>query len=174
MNFTTKLGAAALIGASLALSACATGLADPGHPLFGDAGSRPGRSFFVVQSNGQPAGLEFGRYASHIAQHLQARGYRQAASPQAADMLVKVGFDIDEGRTEYDDPFANPYYGARPLLRRRATAPTGAIAASLIIRATAITARARLSITAGTARSTGPASARRLRDERLHGVPQRA
>lgn len=112
MKFISKFAAAALVGAaSIALSACATGL--PTKVTRYSALPIPaGQSFYVVQANNQPVGLEFSRYASIIAQQMQARGYRQAASPQAAEMLVKVGFDIDEGTVEHArDPFANPYYG---------------------------------------------------------------
>ena len=112
MKFIKKVAAAALIGAaSIALSGCATGL--PTNVTRYSAMPIPaGQSFFVVQANNQPMGLEFSRYASMVAQQLQARGYRQAPSPHAADMLVRVGFDIDEGRVEYArDPFAPSYYG---------------------------------------------------------------
>ena len=112
MKSITKVAAAALIGAaSVALSACATGL--PANVTRYSAMPIPaGQSFYVVQANGQPNGLEFSRYAAMVSQQMQARGYRQAASPQAADMLVRVGFDIDEGRVEYSgDPFAPSYYG---------------------------------------------------------------
>jgi hypothetical protein len=109
MKFITKAGAAALIGAaSIALSACATGL--PTQVTRYSAPIPAGQSFFVVQANNQPIGLEFGPYGAMIARHLQARGFRQAPSPQAADMLVRVGFDIDEGRAQHSyDPFYGPY-----------------------------------------------------------------
>ena len=112
MKSITKLAAAALIGAaSLALSACATGLPTK-VTRYSSLPIPAGQSFYVVQANNQVGGLEFGRYASIVAQQLQARGYRQAASPQAADMLVRLGFEIDEGRTEYaNDPFGPSYYG---------------------------------------------------------------
>jgi hypothetical protein len=112
MKSITKVAAAALIGAaSIALSACATGL--PAKVTRFSAMPIPaGQSFYVVQANGQPMGLEFSQYASMVAQQLQARGYRQAQSPQSADMLVRVGFDIDQGRVQYaSDPFVPSFYG---------------------------------------------------------------
>lgn len=113
MKFISKLAAAALVGAaSVALSACASGLPTK-VTRFSALPIPAGQSFYVVQANGQPMGLEFSRYASMVSQQLQARGYRQSASPQSADMLVRVGFDIDEGRVEYaHDPFAPSYHGA--------------------------------------------------------------
>jgi len=116
MKSMVKLGAAALVGAaSIALSACATGV--PANVTRYSALPIPaGQSFFVVQPNGQPGGLEFGRYASITAQHLQGRGYRQAVSPQAADMIVRLGYSVDQGRRyRQSDPFfhpRDPFYGA--------------------------------------------------------------
>ena len=112
MTFISKLGAAALIGAaSLALSACATGLRT-NVTRYSAMPIAAGQSFYVVNADNQPMGLELGRYAAIVGQHLQARGFRQAASLQAADMLVRVGFDIDEGRVEHSgDPFAPSFYG---------------------------------------------------------------
>ena len=117
MKFMKKLGAAALIGtASVALAGCATGL--PTNVTRYSAMPIPqGQTFYVVQADGMPAGLEFSRFAAHAAQHLQARGYRLAASPQAADMLVRLDYEIDEGVVQRDvDPFAygpygSPFYG---------------------------------------------------------------
>jgi len=109
-----KLAAAAFLGvASLGLSACATGL--PTQVSRYQAMPAPqGQSFYVVPANGQPAGLEFSRYASFVAQAMQAQGYSAAASPGAATMLVKLNYGVDQGRTEYrTDPFyrsRSPFY----------------------------------------------------------------
>ncbi len=58
-------------------------------------------------------GLEFGHYASLVARHLESKGYRPAGSPQNADLLVKLRYEVDEGTQEVRvDPFArSPYYG---------------------------------------------------------------
>ncbi|HYI43756.1 MAG TPA: DUF4136 domain-containing protein [Sphingomicrobium sp.] len=112
MKSITKIAAAALIGAaSVALSACATGL--PTQVTRYSAMPIPaGQSFFVVDANNRPLGLEFGRYAAIVGQQMQARGFRQAASPQTADMLVRMDFDIDQGHVEYArDPFVPTYSG---------------------------------------------------------------
>lgn len=127
-----KLAAAAFLGvAALGLSACATGL--PTQVSRYQAMPSPqGQSFYVVAANGQPAGLEFSRYASFVSQAMQAQGYSAAPSPQAATMLVKLDYGVDEGTTEYRvDPFYrnrgfySPYYGGyygswgRPLYASR-------------------------------------------------------
>ncbi|MFL6733062.1 MAG: DUF4136 domain-containing protein, partial [Sphingomicrobium sp.] len=127
-----KLAAAAFLGvASLGLSACATGL--PTQVSRYQAMPAPaGQSFFVVPANGQPAGLEFSRYAAFVSQAMQAQGYAAAPSAQAATMLVHVNYGVDQGTTEYrSDPFYHnrgyygPYYGGlygswgRPLYYSR-------------------------------------------------------
>ena len=127
-----KLAAAAFLGvASLGLSACATGL--PTQVSRYQAMPAPsGESFYVVPANGQPAGLEFSRYASFVGQAMQAQGYAQAASPQAATMLVRVNYGVDQGTNEYRvdpfyrnrgfySPYSGGYYGSwgRPLYRSR-------------------------------------------------------
>lgn len=113
-----KLAAAAFLGvASLGLSACATGL--PTQVSRFQAMPAPqGQTFFVVPANGQPAGLEFSRYAALVGQRLMAQGYAQAPSPNAATMLVKLDYGVDEGTVEHRvDPFYrnrgyySPYYG---------------------------------------------------------------
>ncbi len=134
--FTRKTAAAAFLGvAALGLSACATGL--PTQVSRYQAMPAPaGQSFYVVPAAGQPAGLEFSRFAGYVAQAMQAQGYTPAATPQAATMLVRVDYGVDDGTTEYRaDPlsrsrmygggFYNPYRGGyygswgRPLYRSR-------------------------------------------------------
>ena len=130
--FTRKLAAAAFLGvAALGLSGCAMGL--PTQVSRYQAMPAPaGQSFFVVPIDGRPAGLEFSRFAGYVAQAMQAQGYAPAASPQAATMLVRVGYGVDQGTTEYRadplyrnrgfySPFGGGYYGSwgRPLYRSR-------------------------------------------------------
>ena len=106
-----KLAASALLGAAvLSLSACATGL--PTRVSRYQAMPIPqGQTFYVVPASGQ-AGLEFGRYAALVAQHLEAKGYRSAGAPQLADMLVRLDYGVDEGQREYTvDPMARSRYG---------------------------------------------------------------
>jgi hypothetical protein len=96
--------------AALGVSACATGL--PAKVTRYSALPAPqGQTFFVVPGEGVQPGLEFNRYASLVSQQLAARGYRPASSTAAADMLVKVGYTVDDGETEYTvDPFARSRY----------------------------------------------------------------
>lgn len=105
-----KLAAAALIGAAIAVSGCATGL-KTNVTRYSAMPVPQGQSFYVVPGQGVQSGLEFNRYASIVAQQLAAKGYRQAPSTAAADMLVRLSYGVDEGTTEYSvDPFARSYY----------------------------------------------------------------
>lgn len=113
-----QLAAAALLGISaLGLSACATGF--PAQVSRYQAMPAPqGQSFFIVPSDpAQASGLEFSRYAGQVAQAMQAQGYAQAPSLQAASMVVKLDYGVDEGRQQVErDPFArgygyDPFYG---------------------------------------------------------------
>lgn len=121
MTFLKKIAAAALVGvASVGLSGCATGL--PAKVTRFQAMPAPqGQSFYVVPGEGlaKGGGLEFSRYAALVAQQLQAQGYSQAASPQAATMIVQLGYNVDEGRdrlvvdpmsSHRYDPFYRGYY----------------------------------------------------------------
>ena len=104
-----KLAAAALIGAAVALSGCATGL--PTKVTRYSAMPIPqGQSFYVVPGEGIQPGLEFGRYASLVARQMEAKGYRWAGAPQNADMLVELTYDVDDGTREYS---VDPLYRAR-------------------------------------------------------------
>ena len=115
MNKITQLGGALLLGAgAIAVSGCAANL--PTQVTRFQAMPAPtGQTFYVVQANGQPGGLEFGQYASLVSQQLAARGYRPAGAPQLADMLVKVSYDVDQDVDYRVDPIANsrmydPFY----------------------------------------------------------------
>jgi hypothetical protein len=121
MMFLKKIAAAALVGAaSVGLSGCATGL--PAKVTRFQAMPAPqGETFYIVPGQGlaQGGGLEFSRYATLVAQQMTAQGYTQAASPQAASMIVQLGYTVDDGteRVVVDrfgaggyDPFFRGYY----------------------------------------------------------------
>ena len=121
MTFFKKIAAAAMVGAaSIGLTGCATGL--PAKVTRFQAMPAPqGQSFYVVPGQGlaQGGGLEFSRYATLVAQQLQAQGYSPAASPNQATMIVQLGHNVDNGteRVVVDrfgprgyDPFYRGYY----------------------------------------------------------------
>lgn len=104
--------AIALAVTAAGLSGCATGL--PTQVSRYSAMPIPaGQTFYVVPAEGTQGGLEFGHFASLVSQQLEAKGFKPAGAPQLADMLVKVSYGVDEGKTEIvEDPFYDPFYGA--------------------------------------------------------------
>ncbi len=121
----SKLAAALALGISaVGLSACATGF--PAKVSRYQAMPAPqGQSFVVVPMDARDiGGLEFSRFASMVAQGMQAQGYAPAASIGQATMVVRVGYGVDRGKREYvrdysgwHDPFhrgfgfyGRPYY----------------------------------------------------------------
>ena len=109
-----KLAAAFALGVSAAaLSGCATGF--PAQVSRYQAMPAPqGQSFIVVPMDvRESGGLEFSRYASMVAQGMQAQGYVPAASLASATMVVRIGYGVDQGTVQYDrDPFGYGGYGA--------------------------------------------------------------
>ena len=85
-----------------------------------------GESFYVVADDPSLAGgLEFALYADEVEEEMERLGYRQAASPDAASLLVRFDYGIDTGRERvtstgaggFYDPFYGPWYGYRPVGR---------------------------------------------------------
>lgn len=108
-----KLAAALALGVSAAaLSGCATGF--PAQVSRYQAMPAPqGQSFVVVPMDvRESGGLEFSRYASMVAQGMQAQGYVPAASIASATMVVRLGYGVDQGTVQYDrDPFGYDGFG---------------------------------------------------------------
>ena len=108
-----KFTAAALLGISaLGLSACATGLSTK-VSRYQVMPAPQGQSFVVVPMDpSDMGGLEFSRYAQLVAQRMQAQGYARAPSIDQASMIVRLGYDVDNGHTEVvSDPFYGPRFG---------------------------------------------------------------
>ncbi len=101
--------------AVLALGACATPFrADVQR--FQALPVPQGQSFAVVSSDPELAGgLEFGQYADMVEAQMVNFGYTLSEDPAAAELIVSMDYDIDDGRekvvTDYD-PFYRPgFYG---------------------------------------------------------------
>src|SRR5688572_15630062 len=102
-----SLAAAALLGISaLGLAGCATGLRTE-VSRFQAMPAPQGQSFFIVPAHQASAGgLEFARYAGQVAQAMQAQGYAQSPTLEAATMVVSLDFGVDEGEERVEgDPF---------------------------------------------------------------------
>jgi hypothetical protein len=110
----TKLAAAALLGVSaLGLSACATTGLQTKVSRYQVMPAPQGQSFVVVAMNpNDVGGIEFSRYAEIVAQRMQAQGFARAPSLNQASMIVRVGYDVDNGHNEVvSDPFYGGYGG---------------------------------------------------------------
>ena len=75
-----------------------------------------GQSFAVVADDPALAGgLEFALYADMVGEKLANLGYAEAASPEAATLLVRFDYDVDNGRERVrssltaGDPFFGPW-----------------------------------------------------------------
>jgi len=108
-----KLAAAVLLGVSaLGLSACATGFRTQ-VSRYQVMPPPQGQSFVVMPIDpNNVGGIEFSRYAELVAQHMQALGYTRAPALNQASMIVRVGYDVDNGHNEVvSDPFYGGYGG---------------------------------------------------------------
>jgi hypothetical protein len=59
-------------------------------------------------------GIEFSQYAGLVATEMQKLGYAPAASGAAADLTVKLGYAVDQGKERTvvrEDPFYDPFWG---------------------------------------------------------------
>ncbi len=95
----TKLGMiAAPVLALVALSGCTTGFkADVAR--FQQLPAPAGQSFTVVADDARLAGgLEFAHYADLVGARLAQTGYVAASDPARADLIVRVAYDVDNGR----------------------------------------------------------------------------
>ena len=100
MSLAKKLLTFAAPAALLALGGCATGF--PAQVSRYQAMPAPaGQSFFIQASDPEDrGGLEFARYSDLVRRHLTAQGYSEAASPQAASLIVSVDYGVDDGRQQ--------------------------------------------------------------------------
>lgn len=100
MPVHNKLLALVAPAALLALSACATGF--PTQVARFQAMPAPEGQSFVIQAADprDRGGLEFSQYAELVRRHLIVQGYREAASPQSATLVVSLGYGVDNGQTK--------------------------------------------------------------------------
>lgn len=119
-NTISRRGLVALASFSLlALSACATPFrADVQR--FVALPETTGQSFAVLASDPKLAGgLEFAQYAGLVEQRMIELGYKRSGDPAAAQLLVSMNYDVDNGRekvvSDYD-PFLSPI-GYSPYYR---------------------------------------------------------
>ena len=107
----------------LGLAACATPF-QANVSRFQQLPPAQGQTFTIVAEDPANAGgIEFGEYANIVASEMVRQGYRPAASPAAADLVVSFGYGVDDGREKivsdyspfgragFYDPFWGPRFG---------------------------------------------------------------
>lgn len=113
-----KLLATALASAALLLTGgCAQSFkADVAR--FQQLPAPQGESFTIVADDPRlSGGLEFQQYAAQVAQKLGGVGYVAAADPASAKLIVRLRYEVDNGRERVRstnmgfDPFYRGYYG---------------------------------------------------------------
>ena len=111
---TFRLASVPILLASLA--ACATPFKADVSRFQTQLPAPQGESFYVVADDPKLAGgLEFAQYADYVEAQMQRLGYAEAASPEAASLLVRFDYGVDNGRerirtTGFSDPFYDPWY----------------------------------------------------------------
>ena len=97
--------------ALVALSGCATSFkADVAR--FQQLPAPAGQSYTIVADNPQLAGgLEFAHYADMVGQRLAQTGYVPASDPARADLIVRVAYDVDNGREKVRSTGVGGGYG---------------------------------------------------------------
>lgn len=85
--------------AALGLAACATPFKADVSRFSAPLPAPTGQSFAVVPEDPKLAGgLEFALYANNVAAELTEVGYVRASGPEAADLLVRFDYGVDNGR----------------------------------------------------------------------------
>jgi hypothetical protein len=116
--------AAFAAGAMVALSGCAATPFRADVARFQSQLPAPqGQSFAIEASDpAMVGGIEFGQYARLVAGELAGYGYREAAPDERPDMIVRLGYGVDQGKERvrrepaFYDPFYDPFYS--PFYRR--------------------------------------------------------
>lgn len=99
MSVSKKLLAALVPLSFMALGACAQGFDARVSRFQALPPPAQGETFAVrAQNPALQGGIEFHNYAQMIAQRLETFGYRQAADPASANLVVSIDYDVDHGR----------------------------------------------------------------------------
>jgi hypothetical protein len=98
MNIRRSLLALAAPLALLTVSGCDTGFT-ANVSRFQRLPAPQGQTFKVEALNPQNrGGIEFATYAQNVSGHLAQLGYRPAADGSPADLIVQVGYGVDQGQ----------------------------------------------------------------------------
>jgi hypothetical protein len=87
----------------LTLAACATPFKADVSRFQSQLPAPAGQTFAIVAANPTDAGgIEFGHYAQYVAGGLMHFGYTQVADPSQAQLVVRFGYGVDNGRTHIE------------------------------------------------------------------------
>lgn len=100
--------------ALMALTGCATGF-NANVSRFQQLPVPHGETVAVVPADPRLNGsLEFAQYAALVSSKLGAVGYTAAASPASANLIVRLRYDVDNGREKVRTTgFSDPFYPSR-------------------------------------------------------------
>lgn len=112
-----RLSRLLFVGAvALGLAACAPSFKADVSRFQAQLPAPQGQTFAVVAEDPALAGgIEFGLYADMVAAEMAKLGYVEAASPEAASLLVRFDYGVDNGRERVRttgiaaDPFFSPW-----------------------------------------------------------------
>ena len=111
-----RIGLASAI--AVGLSACAPSFNADVSRFQAQLPAPQGQTFAVVAEDPALAGgLEFALYADLVAAEMAELGYIESATPEAANLLVRFDYDVDNGRERVRstgiaaDPFFSPWGG---------------------------------------------------------------
>ncbi len=120
-NTVSRLGRIRLAAAAallLGLAACASPFRADVSRFQSQLPAPSGQTFAVVADDPQlSGGIEFGQYAELVTRYMAQEGYRPAAGPDTADMIVRFGYGVDNGRERIRStgtgayPYWSPWYG---------------------------------------------------------------
>jgi hypothetical protein len=103
---------------AIGLSACATPFKADVSRFAVPLPAPQGQTFAVVAEDPKlSGGLEFALYADVVAKEMEELGYARASSPEAANLLVRFDYGVDNGRERVrTDPgvgigFGDPFFG---------------------------------------------------------------
>lgn len=123
VNPESRIGRIRLAAAAallLGLAACASPFRADVSRFQSQLPPPSGQTFAVVADDPQLAGgIEFAQYADLVTRYMAQEGYRPAASPESADMLVRFDYGVDNGRDRVrttgssfgHGPYWSPWYG---------------------------------------------------------------
>lgn len=116
-NNTSRLSRLGLVGLlAVGLAACAPTFKADVSRFQTQLPAPQGQTFAVVAEDPALAGgIEFSQYADLVAAEMAQLGYVEAATPEAANLLVQFDYGVDNGRervrttSSLNDPFFRPW-----------------------------------------------------------------